>query len=135
MIKTFALGIVTVFLAACQSATLYNGQGGYEVLTQSPDNATIMYTLAGNPSRDSAKLEAACKQVLGTQQTFNVQILSINEAVNQHREDNLTRSLSNGRTNIGFSNTFDLRSNENAATLAVMDTHPTSSRVIRYRCK
>ena len=142
MKKTFqflGLGFIALGLAACQSTPQqYNGQVGYRVESQTADSATLAYTLAGrqNQDLDAKKLQRACQKVLGTNKTFKLQILSVNEVANPAAitTDSYGRQIGNSRTSIGLSNTPDLHNGEDYATRQTLEARPSTLRIVRYSC-
>ena len=104
MKKQFLLGLTigTLGLTACQTAPQqFNGQTGYEILERSENSATLSYTLAGRPSQDENRLQAACRQVLGTTKSYNIQIINSQEIVNPTPEQvQYGRQLGDSRTQI-----------------------------------
>ena len=125
-------------LMACQSTPRsYDGLTGYEVESQSQTSATLAYTLAGrqNQQLDVNKLQAACKKVLGHEKDYKINVLSINEIINpQESAPEYGLPIGNSRTNFGLSNTPDLHSDQNVATLQSLDVRPSTLHVVRYSC-
>ena len=136
--KQFLLGLTigTLGLTACQTAPQqFNGQTGYEILERSENTATLSYTLAGRPSQDENRLQAACRQVLGSSKSYNIQIINSQEIVNPTPEQvQYGRQLGDSRTQISLSNTPDLYNSENPGAREALDARPTTVRVIRYTC-
>ncbi len=130
------LGLSSLLISACQTAPQqFNGQTGYEVLERSENAATLSYTLAGRPSQDGNRLQAACRQVLGNSKTYNIQILSINEIPNPTAEqEQYGRQLGNSRTQISLSNTPDLYNSDNPGAREALDARPTLMSVSRFTC-
>ena len=136
--KLAALSTV-VLCSACQTTPRsYNGVTGYSIESQSTNSATLAYTLAGrqNQQLDSHKLQAACKKVLGTQNNYQIKVLSINEIANPKQADEVSygRQIGNTKTSFGFSNTKDLYSDQDYATRQALEARPSSLQVIRYTC-
>ncbi len=134
----FLLGLTigTLGLTACQTAPQqFNGQTGYEILERSENSATLSYTLAGRPSQEENRLQAACRQVLGTSKSYNIQIINSQEIVNPTPEQvQYGRQLGDSRTQISLSNTPDLYNSENPGAREALEARPTTVRVIRYTC-
>ena len=137
--KLLGLGFMALGLAACQSTPLqYNGNVGYQIESQSPNSATLAYTLAGrqNQQVDERKLQRACQKVLGTNKTYKLQILSMSEIANPAatQTEQFGRQIGNTRATFGLSNTPDLRNTDNLGAQQALDTRPATLRVVRYTC-
>ena len=130
------LGFGTLVLTACQSTPQpYTGQSGYEVIEQGANTATLRYTLSGRTSQDEGKLQAACRQALGTSKNWNVSVLSSNEISNTALPDEqYGRQLGNSRTQISLSNTPDLYNTENPGARDALNARPSTLRVIQFTC-
>ena len=74
--------------------------------------------------------------VLGTNKTFKLQILSVNEVANPAAmaSDRYGRQIGNSRTSIGLSNTPDLHNSEDYATRQALEARPSTLRIVRYSC-
>lgn len=131
--------LMTLALTACQTTPLqYNGMTGYQIENQSTNSTTLAYTLAGRKDQqlDQNKLMRACQKVLGTNQNYQLNILSVNEIINpslgQHDQKNIR--LGNTRASFGFSNTQTNTSSDDYATRQALETKPTTLSVVRYTC-
>ena len=138
-VQFLGLGFIALGLAACQSTPQqYNGQVGYRVESQTADSATLAYPLAGrqNQDLDAKNLQRACQKVLGTNKTFKLQILSVNEVANPAAmaSESYGRQIGNSRTSIGLSNTPDLHNGEDYATRQALEARPSTLRIVRYSC-
>lgn len=137
-IYKFAALSALVLLAACQTTPRsYNGITGYSIETQTPNSATLAYTLAGrqNQQLDANKLQAACQKVLGHQHHYQIKVLSINEIANPTQMDeSYGRQIGNTRTQFALSNTQELHSQQNYATLQALEARPSTLHVVRYTC-
>ena len=138
-VQFLGLSFIAFGLAACQSTPQqYNGQVGYRVESQTTNSATLAYSLAGrqNQDLDEKKLQRACQKVLGSNKTYTLQILSINEIANPAAapSDSYGRQIGNSRTTIGLSNTPDLHSSEDYATRQALEARPSTLRIVRYTC-
>ena len=139
MKKTVVLlgvAIGSLSLSACQTTPQpYNGQTGYEVIEQGANSATLRYTLSGKASRDEARLQSACRQVLGSSKSWNVTVLSSNEISNTALADQqYGRQLGNTRAQISLSNTPDLYNTENPGVRDALNARPSTLRVIQFTC-
>lgn len=125
-------------LAACQSVPQnYNGSTGYEVESQNDTSAVLTYTLAGrqNQQLDANKLQAACEKVLGEGQQYQIQVLSIQEIANPYQsESQYGRQIGQSRTSFSLSNTKELHSDQDYATLQALEARPSTLHVVRYTC-
>ena len=141
MKKTISLLAISCFglLVGCQSTSQqFNGKTGYQVEQHTANQATISYTLASdrNPAKEAIKLQDACKQTLGLQKNYQVQIVSSQEIANpiQQREQSNIQ-LGNSRTSFGFSNTPHLNNNQEAyAARQVDETKPAMLKIVRFTC-
>lgn len=137
MYKLAALSAV-ILLTGCQSTPRsYNGLTGYAVESKSETQATLAYTLAGrqNQQLDINKLQTACKKVLGSQKNYQIQVLSINEIANPKQyEESYGRQIGNTRTQFALSNTKELHSEQDYATLQALEARPSTLHVVRYTC-
>lgn len=137
MYKLAALSAL-VLLTACQTTPRsYNGVTGYTIESQTEQNATLAYTLAGrqNQQLDSDKLQAACKKVLGSQKTYQIRVLSINEIANPKQHDEAYgRQIGSTRAQFALSNTKELHSAQDYATLQALEARPSTLHVVRYTC-
>ena len=127
----------TLLVAACQSTPhQYNGVTGYKIENKTPTSATLAYTLAarGNSEVDEKKLQHACKQVLGMEQTYKISILNVNEIMNPTKQEQYGVQLGNSRATFGLSNSPDLNNTEGYATRQALETRPTTLKVVRYTC-
>jgi starvation-inducible outer membrane lipoprotein len=127
-----------ILLAACQTTPRsYNGVTGYSIESQSDTAATLAYTLAGrqNQQLDANKLQAACQKVLGQHKNYQIKVLSINEIANPKQSDEAYgRQIGNSRTSFALSNTKELHSEQNYATLQALEASPSTLHVVRYTC-
>ena len=127
-----------ILLTACQTTPRsYNGITGYSVEAQSENHATLTYTLAGrqNQPLDQQKLHAACQKVLGHNNTYQIKVLSMYEIANPKQDtDQFGRQIGNTRTQFALTNTQDLHSQQNYATLQALEARPSTLQVIRYTC-
>lgn len=138
-ITLFGLCSVGIILSACQTTPQqYNGHIGYQVEQQTPNTATLTYTLAtkANQNLDEQKLQRACQSVLGENKTYSIQILSVQERVNEmnHAIDQYARPIGQTRASFGLSNTPDLYNSENYATRQALEAKPSTLRTLRYTC-
>ncbi|WP_425917000.1 hypothetical protein [Acinetobacter sp. TSRC1-2] len=136
--KLLGLGFIALGLTACQSTPRqYNGNVGYQIESQSPNSATLAYTLVIRPNQkvDEQKLQRACQKVLGLNKHYKLDILSISEIANPEiQTPQYGRQLGQSRTSISLSNTPDLYNSENMATRQSLDTRPSTLNVVRYTC-
>ena len=136
--KLLGLGFMALGLAACQSTPLqYNGNVGYQIESQSPNSATLAYTLAGrqNQQVDERKLQRACQKVLGLNKQYKIDILSISEIANPAiQTPQYGRQLGQSRTSVSLSNTPDLYNSEDMATRQALEARPSTLSVVRYTC-
>lgn len=133
-----SLSCIVLTVSACQNMPHeYNGKVGYQVENQSESSATLAYTLAArkNQQLDENKLKRACAKVLGTNKSYQLSILSINEVSNSVATQPVYgRQLGQTRTSFGLSNTPDLHQGENLATRHALEARPSTLQVVRYRC-
>ncbi|MGA9697779.1 MULTISPECIES: hypothetical protein [Acinetobacter] len=136
--KLLGLGFMALGLAACQSTPLqYNGNVGYQIESQSPNSATLAYTLAGrqNQQVDERKLQRACQKVLGLNKQYKIDILSISDIANPAiQTPQYGRQLGHSRTSVSLSNTPDLYNSEDMATRQALEARPSTLSVVRYTC-
>ena len=136
--KLLGLGFMALGLAACQSTPLqYNGNVGYQIESQSPNSATLAYTLAGrqNQQVDERKLQRACQKVLGLNKQYKIDILSISEIANPAiQTPQYGRQLGHSLTSVSLSNTPDLYNSEDMATRQALEARPSTLSVVRYTC-
>ncbi|MDR0235477.1 hypothetical protein [Acinetobacter sp.] len=132
------LGLIVLALSACQTTPRqYNGVTGYQIESQSPNSATLAYTLSGRADRDldESKLQRACQKVLGVNKTYKLSVLSINEIINPQTAQNQAGvQLGHSRTSFGLSNTPNLNNGEDYATRQALETRPSTLHVVRYTC-
>lgn len=138
-IGLLGLGFVILGLSACQTTPRqYNGVTGYQIENQTADTVTLAYTLAGraNQQLDANKLQRACQKVLGTNKTYKISVLSINEIANPAAipDEQYGVQLGHSRTSIGLSNTQSVNSSENYATRQALEARPSTLHVVRYTC-
>lgn len=130
----------TTTLVACQSTSQnYNGQSGYQIEQQNPNSATLSYTLASNQSaeRQTRKLQDSCRQTLGANKIYNINIIDTVEVMAQPQASTAHNGLAiaGSKTSFGFSNTPDLANSTNAySNLHVSETRPSSLKKVRYTC-
>ena len=136
--KLLGLGFMALGLAACQSTPLqYNGNVGYQIESQSPNSATLAYTLAGrqNQQVDERKLQRACQKVLGLNKQYKIDILSISDIANPAiQTPQYGRQLGHSRTSVSLSNTPDLYNSEDMETRQALEARPSTLSVVRYTC-
>lgn len=136
--KLLGLGFMALGLAACQSTPLqYNGNVGYQIESQSPNSATLAYTLASrqNQQVDERKLQRACQKVLGLNKQYKIDILSISDIANPAiQTPQYGRQLGHSRTSVSLSNTPDLYNSEDMATRQALEARPSTLSVVRYTC-
>lgn len=134
--KVLALGLVSVGLAACQTtAQQYNGRSGYKVIEQTKDTATLAYVLSGSTKNDERKFQASCQEVLGTNKTYTVKVLTMQEVPN--KADNgvgFGRQIGNSRTSISLTDSPSLHDSEGYATRYALDATPTMLRAVTFTC-
>lgn len=138
-ITLLGLGCIILGLAACQTTPRqYNGATGYQIENQSPNSATLAYTLSGRADRDldEDKLQRACKKVLGENKAYKISVLSVNEIINPQVVSNDQKGvqLGHSRTSFGLSNTPNLNNSEDYATRQALETRPSTLHVVRYTC-
>ncbi|MBF7687032.1 hypothetical protein [Acinetobacter rathckeae] len=134
---TLATSSVVLLLSACQtSPQAYNGHTGYQVEQRTSQDAIINYTLAAkaNANSNTAKLQNACKKVLGSQQDYKIEILSNSEIINPANTPS-SYGIGIGQSKTSFelaqiNNTTD----QSTAARTALNTHPQTLNVIRYRC-
>ncbi|AZN69593.1 hypothetical protein F4U02_02795 [Acinetobacter haemolyticus] len=139
MKKTNLLFIVggTLLITACQSTShQYNGEKGYQIESKTATSATIAYTLSarGNANLDEKKLQHACKQVLGVEKNYKLNILSTNEIMNPTKQEQYGVQLGNSRATFGLSNSPDFNNTTGYATRQALEAKPTTLTVVRYTC-
>jgi len=136
--KLLGLGFMALGLAACQSTPLqYNGNVGYQIESQSPNSATLAYTLASrqNQQVDERKLQRACQKVLDLNKQYKIDILSISDIANPAiQTPQYGRQLGHSRTSVSLSNTPDLYNSEDMATRQALEARPSTLSVVRYTC-
>ena len=122
-------------LTACQTTSHeFNGQSGYKVIEQSNGSAVMTYALSGSTRNDAAKLQNACKQVLGSNKTYQVNVTNTGEIVNAVVNPEFGRQIGNSNTKFGLSNTPDLYNTDVSGTNAALEARPTTLRLIRFTC-
>jgi hypothetical protein len=125
----------TFLLTACQTTSHeFNGQSGYRVIEQSNGSAVMSYALSGSTRNDAAKLQNACKQVLGTNKTYQVNVTNTGEIINQIESPEFGRQIGNTNTKFGLSNTPDLYNTDVSGTNAALEARPSTLRLIRFTC-
>ncbi|KAF7277638.1 hypothetical protein GWI33_002946 [Rhynchophorus ferrugineus] len=131
------LASITVFTACQSTPNQYNGTSGYQIESQTSGVTTLSYTLSGQTSleKNQAKLQRACQQVLGKNNTYKINILSQTEIANPAKEQ-IQQSVQIGqsRTSFGLSNMPSTNNDENYAALQGLETSPKTLTVIRYTC-
>ncbi|QER40179.1 hypothetical protein [Acinetobacter suaedae] len=136
-INLFFIVSGTLLIAACQSTShQYNGEKGYQIEDKTATSATIAYTLSarGNANVDEKKLQHACKQVLGVEKNYKLNILSTNEIMNPTKQEQYGVQLGNSRATFGLSNSPDFNNTEGYATRQALEAKPTTLTVVRYTC-
>lgn len=138
-VSAISLTFLAVLLSACQSTPRqYNGMTGYQIETQASNSATLAYTLSGRSDLkvDESKLQRACQKVLGGNQSYKLNVLSVNEIVNPSlgQNDNRSVQLGQSRTSFGLSNTQSINSSEDMATRQALESRPSTLSVVRYTC-
>lgn len=138
-VSVISLTFLAIALSACQTTPRqYNGMTGYQVETQANNSATLAYTLSGRSDlkMDENKLQRACQKVLGSNQNYKLNILSVNEIVNPSlgQNDNRSVQLGQSRTSFGLSNTQTISSSEDLATRQALESRPSTLSVVRYTC-
>jgi hypothetical protein len=133
-IQFLFFGLVGFTLLGCQTASQFNGQSGYQVIEQSKDRAILTYALSGNTRNDDGKLQSACKQVLGSDRSYNVSVLNTGEIINTSNQPEFGRQIGNSNTKFGLSNTPDLYNSNVNGTNPALEAKPATLRVIRFSC-
>lgn len=133
------LSLIGFALTACQTTPRqYNGMTGYQIENQGNNSATIAYTLAGRKDQqlDKNKLMRACQKVLGSNQNYALNVLSVNEIINPSLGQNDQKNIRLGHTraSFGFSNTQTSTSSDDYATRQALETKPSTLSVVRYTC-
>lgn len=122
-------------ITACQTTSHeFNGQSGYKVIEQGNGSAVMTYALSGNTHNDATKLQNACKQILGSNKTYQVNVTNTSEIINQNNSPEFGRQIGNSNTKFELSNTPDLYNSDLSGTTAALDVRPSTLRLIRFTC-
>lgn len=137
-IALFSLLAAATLLTACQNRPVaYDGFAGYQVESTTGQEAILTYTLGGKktPDRVEQKLSNACQRVLNSQQKYQVSLISQQEIVAPRKastDDGVNIGSSN--TRFSLSQTQQLGSSNDYATLQGLTAQPRTLQVIRFKC-
>lgn len=125
-------------ISACQTTSqTYNGHTGYQIEQNSAQSAVISYTLAikENTNKTTAKLQSACKKVIGRQQNYKIDILSNSEMINPaNNPSSYGIGIGQSKTSFELAQINNDGTDQSSAARTAINTHPQVLNIIRYRC-
>lgn len=135
ILLAFTFSSFTFALTACQTTSHeFNGQSGYKIIEKGQNYANLSYALSGNTRHDAAKLQSACKQVLGQHKTYSVKVTNTSEIINSAETTEYGRQIGNSNTKFGLSNTPDHYNSDLSGTKAALEARPSTLRLINFSC-
>ncbi|MDO4224018.1 MAG: hypothetical protein Q4D05_08355 [Acinetobacter sp.] len=124
-----------MLLTACQSMPqAYNGITGYQVEQKDAQSARLSYTLAArNQQVNEQKLQKACKQVLGKQYDYRIQVIEQREILNPQTSQPMKQGVQVGKSSVSVG-LMDLQNTGDYAARQALDVRPSTLTVVRYQC-